>query len=319
MKKLLVVLLAAMMIVSVAAAAMAAVTVKGDFRYDFTMDSAKEGQDSVVDTPDLRLQFSGNVNDNLSAYMQIRTKNAGQQTVTDNIYDDDPLVLDNETKDYKVGSFYADEYHITLKQSFGTFKVGNWDWKTTPSRVNLKSNGFNVFPRTQTTLALDVPFESGLFAGIAYALDGNSPAASDVEDGGYDVKVGYKADVFGVEVHYFDTKTAAEATNIALDVYYQATDNIKAYVYANDPDSKATDADVDPVIGASFSNFLGEKSKVSLEYAVDKECNDRNFNPYFLTVSVPTATGIIFEVEHSNYMDGTEEETKTVVRGKFLF
>jgi len=313
MKKLLVVLFASMLVLSMAVVSMAAMTIKGDFRYEVISDSTKTGDEEISDNPDFRLIFDGPVSDTLSVHLQMRT--AGiikQQELTENTWDDTNSV--NVATKYKFGSFYADEYWFLFTKSWGTMKVGSWDWKDTPSRILVKSNGNNIVPRNEVQVAVDVPFESGLYTGILYNLDQSSDLK--VGDGSYALKVGFKTDLFGVEVNTEDYGLANGSSVLAYDLFYNINSDMKVYLYARDPKTDASDgADAENILGFLWKNIAGSKVQASLEYGIDAQGTAPNeWNQIGLQVKVPFKNGLGLEFEHTNSFSAGEEQTKDVLR-----
>jgi opacity protein-like surface antigen len=307
MKKLLVIFLSAVLVLSFAAASMAAATVTGDFRYEWYNETKT---DDSYDNADLRVKIAGNVSDSVSAYLVARAQSLNYNKV-----------LTIGGTDYKIGNdgkfdFYIDEWQFVFKQSYGTFTLGNWDWKTTPSRVLLKSAGFNILPRSEGNLAFDKSF-GDFYAGAIMAIDESND--KKINDNGYDVKFGYKSDVWGAEAHYFDTKKNDTDTNVALDAWFKPSDNIKLYVYGNDyePGYKGIDG-FDPVIGAQFSKIAGTSLKVSIEYGIEARLPDTaaEWNEYALQLQYAFSNKVVAELEYQNVSDTDE---KLVIRGKFAF
>jgi hypothetical protein len=282
MKKLLVLLVSAALVLSFAAASMAAATVTGDFRYEWYNETATENS---YDNADLRVKVAGNVSDTVSAYYVLRAQSLNVSTV------------DGANK----GKFeaYIDEWQFVWKQAYGTFTLGNWDWKTTPSRVLLKSAGYNIFPRSEGNLAYDNAF-GDFYVGGVMAIDVANDAK--VDDNGYDVKFGYKSDIWGAEAHYYDTKLV-NGTSYAIDGWFKPTDNIKVYVYGNDP--KGTWKGIggfDYVVGAQFSKIAGTTLKASVEYAPieRKESATFDWNEYAVQLQYTFKNKVVGELEYTN-------------------
>jgi len=292
MKKLLVVLLAAMMVLSIAAVSMAAATVEGDFRAEWTKEDGTANEDIKFGKSDLRLKFKGNVSDTVDAYM----------------------IIANEK-----GAFKHKEYAVTLNQDWGKVQAGNWDYKLIPSRVLAKPHGVNCVNAGGSGMqwAFDIPVGDGANFGLWLIPD----LSEDVMD--YDVKFGYKGDGFGAEIHYGVVNDPAlalanlDANYYSFDFYYNVADNIKAFIYGinfNDEmnawqtvsSKKALfwDEDLAPVIGATFSNIGGSKLTASLEYglvdAIDFSNGDK-FAQMALQLKYSFTNKVALEVEYYNY------------------
>lgn len=318
MKKLLVLLVSAMLVLSLAAVSMASVEVTGDFRYVYTLDSAKEDEEELTDGIDLRLEVLGQVSDTVSAYLKLRNQDGGDET------------------------FKADEYFLTFAPDWATFQVGYFDWSLTPSVDIITANGFDSFPRTNTLFTVDVPFGNGFSFGIAYVFDGNDSVDGytrsgvsgaeirNVQDGAYDLKLGYANELFGGEVHYSETKTdgtiadddevlANFEKNLAINVWYQALENLQIYALRNDPEYAldGSDVDAETVVGFYWSNIAATPFGFRAEYnttSVNDGTDD--YHPYGVRLDYTFGNGLILELEHLNY---NSDDTTTALTAKVLF
>lgn len=316
MKKLLVLLVSAMLVLSLAAVSMASVEVTGDFRYVYTLDSAKEDEEELTDGIDLRLEVLGQVSDTVSAYLKLRNQDGGDET------------------------FKADEYFLTFAPDWATFQVGYFDWSLTPSVDIIAANDFDSFPRTDTLFTVDVPFGRGFSIGAAFALDGNdfnddtgedgiTPLGRDVKDGAYDVKLGYANEIFGGEVHYSDTGTDNTTgdyfeTNVAVNVWYNPLENLQLFAARNAPEYvDDRDVDAETLVGFYWNNIAATPFGLRAEYIVTKrEVGNDDFNPYGIRLEYQFTNNLILELEHVNYLDkdvSNDEESKTSLTAKVLF
>lgn len=248
MKKLLVVLMAAMMVLSMAAASMAAATVSGDWRWEWTMNDGAPATDHFTySKSDLRFNFNGKVSDSVDAYLQV-------------VINDSAIAIK--------------EYKVTFKQSFGTITTGYWDYKLAPSRVLLKAHqALNCVNNKKFQVLAEVPFADNFTFGLYFTPFATRTA--DYQDS-YDLKLAYKAESFGAEIHYGNAPAIDDADYIALDFYYDITKDIKATLVAVSVDDQGPLADsysddgatvegLDVIVGLVWKNIAGSKLTGSLE------------------------------------------------------
>jgi hypothetical protein len=290
MKKLLVLFLSAVMVLSFAAVSMAAATVEGDWRVEWVQDESAANDDLAFKQHDLRLNFKGKVSDTVDAYMQ-----------------------------YTFGTTEAlKEYYVTFNQSWGKVMAGQWDYKLVPSRVLIKPQGSLNCVNAKTSsnkglqILTEVPFADGFTFGFWLVPD----LTEDQMD--YDLKLAYKADSFGAEVHYGETNSALDdADYISFDVYYNVVDNIKVFLYGVDAGDNITtwEDNLAPVVGATFSNIAGSKLTASLELALEE--TDVDFTEYALQFKYAFSNKVALEVEYGNL--NSDDDTKLVIRPRVKF
>ncbi|TCL57445.1 porin-like protein [Hydrogenispora ethanolica] len=309
MKKLLVLFACLALLLSMAAAAMAAIDVKGDFRYELIKNSDKDGESSVYDNADLRLQFSGKASETLEAYVQVRAQSG-----------------DKPDKSNTSQNFYADEYYFTFKQPFGTIKWGAFDYKVHPSRVLLKVCDNNIFvERNPTMFTADIPLgDSGVYSGFGYVIDGTSSLV--LLDDAYDFKLGYKTKLYGVEANYYETnasKASAVDSLLALDAWYQVTPTIKVFAFYSDPDYSETvkPFKAETALGVTWDKIGGSTLKATYEYCVsgrEKSGVKWDKDPWALQLIYTFNNKFSFEYELQNKVaDG--EKTEAILRSRVKF
>jgi len=302
MKKLLIVLLAAMMVLSLAAVSMAAPTVGGELKFiykiaDELVDDNNDEND-ITDATEAKVTFTTEVSDTVKGFVAIKAKEGAAV------------------------SAYLDEYHMTFTQGFGTVKVGYFGHKLTPSLDIIKGHGLKELKANALTV-VDYNVSDAFVVGLAYALDGNEKKLADADadaklalgdfkpvyDGAYDLKLGYKADSFGGEVHIFgngDVEVAGKVESVtALDIWYQPTDVIKAYFDYVAPSYKdetaATEKDPAMIVGALFT--LTEALSARVEYNLEApEGADNNYGVKFVYKFTNKVTG---ELKMEGKEDGT--------------
>jgi hypothetical protein len=295
MKKLLVFFLSAALVLSMAAVSMAAATVTGDFRYNMYEDETPSvGDDSYADT-DLYLRASGNLSDSVYAtanFEWVKKNTEGAWT----------------TK--------VDEFFVTSKYGWGTAKMGYYEYKFTPDRVELKSAGKHVWAKNDATFEVNVPVAEG------FVIDGifQPYAEAGVDDGGYGLAVNYKAENWGAKVTYADFKQDVDLT--AFDVYYMFNENMKLWVegvdYSANDNSLVYDDGMDPVIGFAWTNIADTKLYASLEYAINKRQPDTSneWNEYVFKAAYKLSNNIGLEFYH--YVVG-DDLTKDKFRLRYQF
>lgn len=245
MKKLLVLLVGAALVLSLAAVSMA-VEIKGDFRYDMFNEEGRTDDDGSPDETysktDLRLRFTQDLSDtvNVTANFKFADGGSGKEG--------------KESKDSLSTSL--DEFLVTGKQGWGTWYTGRFEYKFTPSRVELKSGHYHVWEKSDGLVVLNVPVGDSGFSvdAIVQPFAGNAQA-----DGAYGVALNYGAEKWGAKLTYADflyekgntyklDDTGAPTTEVdkygytygdsntllAADVFYKATDNVTLFVAAVD-------------------------------------------------------------------------------------
>lgn len=304
MKKLLVVLLAAMMVLSVAAVSMAAVNVKGDFRYDMFQDET--ATDESYANADLRLNFSGAVSDTVDASATFKTVHS---------------------KNAPSNDFAIDEFFVNYKQTWGSVKAGYYEYKFTPSRVLLKSGGYHVWPKADVLVA--TTFNSPV-DGLTFDVLVQPYQQNQQDDGAYGVAVDYKADSFGVKLSYADFLMPVSGTDdanlMAIDAYYMISDTMKVFVTAVDYSAnEKVGADpvkydgIDPVIGFSWDKIAGSKFFAAVEYAINPRFEDdenKEFNETTLNLKYQFTNNTGLEIEH--YV-ANADQNKTMYRLRYKF
>ncbi len=307
MKKLLVILMAAVMMFSVAAVSMAAATVEGDVRWEWTKEDGAANEDLKFAKHDLRFNFKGNVSDTVSFYLQ-----------------------------YEFAKPEVKEYFLTMNQSWGKVQAGQWDHKLIPSRVIMKPHGINCVngkdsANKSMAWLFDIPVGDAFTFGLWMIPD----LTEDEMD--YDLKFAYKADSFGAEVHYGVLENVEKANYQAFDVYYNVNDSIKVFVNAINVSDEygATlkapwNDNLAPVIGAVFKNIGGSKLTASLEMGLEDATDPRDGKEYAqLASQIKYAFNnkISLEVEYFNYnkikIAGSDvencNENKIVIRPRVKF
>ncbi len=303
MKKLLVVLMAAMMVLSVAAVSMAA-TVEGDWRAEWVMQDGVNDDDLFFSKYDLRFNFKGKVSDNVEAYLQLAYDNSVNGAT---VVDPDSAVSGDEIKGSSFLGFAVKEYYVTFNQSWGKVQAGFWDYKLVPSRVLLKPHGVNAVNAKDMQFVFDIPVGEALSFGLFMDPD----LREDAMD--YDIKVAYKADSFGAEVHYYNDPAIEDGTYTAFDLYYKINDNFKAFVYGIQAgEGKQTWVEeLAPVIGATAT---AGAFTASLEYALEEAAVD--YTPYALQLKYAFTNKVNLEVEYQNV---DEDNNKLIIRPRVKF
>ncbi len=306
MKKLLVLVVTVAMLLSIAAVSLAAVTTTADFRYEIIKDASKTAsQDAWTDNADFRIKFAGKVSDTIDASLMLRaqtkvkpgTASASLSTTTTSVpalnSNNQPVLDSNGNPTYvnviksvsvsneAASSIYADEFFFNFKQTWGTVKVGAFDYKVHPSRILAKACDNNIFvERNPTMVTANIPIgETGLYTGGAYVIDGSS---DKLRDNAYDFMLGYKfGKAAGVELHYYETAAKRANGNLKktfnYDAYYQVTNTFKAYVYGTDPtyynlNNNASNVkfEQETMLGLLFTKIAGTNLQASFEYSIDE-------------------------------------------------
>lgn len=314
MKKVLVLLVGAALVLSLAAVSMAEVTVKGDFRYDMYDDEGradKDGNplDNTYGVTDLRLRFTGDLSDTVQATVNFK------------------WVQDSETSSDATGGASIDEFKVTGKQSWGTWTMGHFEYKFTPSREELKSGGYHVWQKADALFLVNVPAGDSGFSVDAMV---QPYSENKVDDGAYGVALNYGVEKWGMRLSYADF--LSELSNgdgmdlMALDVHYNMNDDMLVYVAA--VDYSANDEDIteyngidgiDPVIGFKVKNLAGvERWFASAEYAINKRYDgtDDEWTAYFLKTTYKLNNGVGLELY---YCPVDEDNNKTQLRLRYQF
>ena len=302
MKKWLVFLVSAALVLSLAAVSMAAVTVKGDFRYEFTSD------DSVANTDyqfsDLRFAVEGPVSDTVTAYGLFQLKH------------------DFKNSTSVSSSFDLNEYYVTYKKDWGSVKAGFYEYKFTPSRVLLKSGNKHVWDNTDVLIAstFKTPVD-GLTFDFLF-----QPYAQNVQDdGSYGLSFAYNASNFGVKATYADFKNLGnvEKDLFAWDIYFMLNDTMKLFANAvdynqNKPGTKYSG--IDPVVGFAWDKIGGSGLYGAVEYALNARNENSTTAPEFdeytvnLKYKFTDKTGL--EIEHYEVGKGQD---KNIFRLRYQF
>jgi hypothetical protein len=349
MKKLLALGLSAVMVLGLAATVMAGVAVKGDLRYEFISDGSREAEDDSYDNPDLRLWVDAEISENLSAYLKLRYQPDGDTLTGSNIITSTDGSAGTKTtiitKNWTLAEddLSIDEYFLTWDTNFATLKIGDFEYKVNPSRIVAQSNEYDSFTKADLLITGNIPF-GNYYAGFAYAVAGSKvskkiskrtdvttadytvrgPVKFDyysvnpIEDGAYDICLGYKTDTYGLEFHAFDTKTDdpdSVATSVSYDAWYKPSENIKLFSYGNQAAyGDDSDADLNPVVGVLFTRFFSDQLQAGLEYALNE--NNSDYTPYGIQLIYNFNNHWGLELEHSNV---TEDDDKTVCRFSLKF
>jgi hypothetical protein len=306
MKKLLVLFLSAALVLSLAAVSLAAVTFNGDFRYNMYEDETVSGDQSFGQT-DLRLRVTGDLSETVKATANFKWK---------------------ETD---AGGFAAsvDEFYGTAKYSWGTAKMGYYEYNFTPNRVELNTAGLRVTPKNDATFEVNIPLADGFQVDgvlLPYAVSGKT------DDGSYAVSLNYKAENWGAKASYWDLKYA-DYDYVCIDAYYMLNENMKLFVnaadysYNNDVRTAKLcdnntiryDDGFDPVIGFNWSNIADTKLAASVEYAVNSRydvAENDDFNEYIIKAAYKLDNGIGLEFYH--YVAGSDM-TKEMFRIRYQF
>jgi hypothetical protein len=300
MKKLLVILLAAMMVLSLAAVSMAAPTVGGELKLVYTIadEDPDDGnkQNDITDNAEAKVTFSTKVSDSVTGFVAVKAGSGAGS------------------------NFVADEYHITIAQDFGQFKLGYFGKSLTPDLDIIKAFGSVKELKANVLAEGTFNIADGFTLGVDYALDGNADVVGgvwkpaklgdipEIYDGAYVLSLAYAADSFGGAVNFFgnDAKNDGEYKNItALDVWYQPVDMLKAYVAYVDASQKKAAGDKDPkasiIIGAyaDFTDALYGRFEYNLE---DYKAKSNN---YGIKLGYKFANGITAEAKAVKNFDGT--------------
>jgi hypothetical protein len=287
MKKFLVFVASAVLILSTAAVSLAAPTFSGDFKYNMYEDESAATQH--YGETDLLMRISGNVSD--SVYATANFEWLKQSTAA-------------------AWTAKVDEFYATAKQSWGTVKMGYYEYKFTPSRVELSSANFKVLPKCDATFEVNVPVGNGFV--IDGIIEPYKNADGTADDGTYGVAVNYKAENWGAKFTYVDLKLDRDVT--AIDAYYMVHKDMKVFVDAVDyseVDTTKYDDGLDPVVGIAWANVADTKINAAFEYALNSRTDSTtsdDYNEYILKATYKFANNIGLEFYHYVVGDGKNKE-----------
>jgi hypothetical protein len=302
MKKFLVLFVSAALVFSLAAVSMAAVTVNGDFRYNMYDNEDPKLTDSTYAETDLRIRITGDLSDTVKATANYKWKRGSNTTYSTDL----------------------DEFYATWKPEagWGTVKMGYYEFKFTPSRVELKSGGYHVWNKADALFEADIPVVGvdGLTATVLCQPYKNDKA----DDGAYGMALNYKADNWGAQVSYADFKNDAYGDLTAIDAYYMINENMKVFVDAVDYSENEVsstcvyDDGFDPVIGFAWSNIADTPLYASIEYATTSRNKDldNEYDEYIIKASYKLANNIGLEFYH--YVVG-DDQNKDMFRIRYRF
>jgi hypothetical protein len=300
MKKLLVLFLSAALVLSLAAVSLAAVTVNGDFRYNMYENEDPALTDESYGETDLRVRVTGDLSETVKATVNLK------------------WVQDSKTSGDNVADTQIDEFYAIMTESWGTVKMGHYEYKFTPSRVELKSGGYHVWKKCDTLFEVDVPVAEGFTVEGVFQPYGEN----DADDGAYGVAVNYKAENWGAKVSYADFKQDLDLT--AIDVYYMINEDMKVFVDAVDYSENEVsstcvyDDGFDPVIGFAWSNIADTPLYASVEYAITPRNKDESneYDEYVVKAAYKLSNNIGLEFYH--YVIG-DSLTKDMFRLRYQF
>jgi hypothetical protein len=297
MKKLLVLFVSAALVFSLAAVSLAAAMVTGDFKYNIYEDDSTtvNGSHHYADT-DLYVRVSGDLSDSVYATGNFEFKRVSDGTFTTAI----------------------DEFYATMKEDWGTAKMGYYEYEFTPSRVNLSSANFKVLPACDATFEVNISLAEGVtLDGVVEPLK-NSDGTAD--DGTYGVALNYKTKNWGAKVSYFDLKLDRDVKTI--DIYYMVNDNVKVFADAVDyseVDLTKYDDGFDPIIGIAWSNVADTPLYLAFEYALNARTDSstgEDYQDYYTTAKYQLSNKIGLELYHE--ING-DDKTKDKFRIRYQF
>jgi hypothetical protein len=310
MKKFLVLFVSAALVFSLAAVSMAAVTVNGDFRYNMYDDESQGDKDNTYSETDLRIRVTGDLSDTVKATANMKFK---RSTAEGFDYTDGKGANINTS---------LDEFYATWKPEWGTVKMGYYEFKFTPSRVELKSGGYHVWNKADALFEADIPVVGvdGLTATVLCQPYKNDKA----DDGAYGMALNYKADNWGAQVSYADFKNDAYGDLTAIDAYYMINENMKVFVDAVDYSENEVsstcvyDDGFDPVIGFAWSNIAETPLYASIEYAITPRNKDQanEYDEYIVKAAYKLSNNIGLEFYH--YVVG-DDQNKDMFRIRYRF
>jgi hypothetical protein len=291
MKKILTFLLSAALVLSLAAVSLAAVTVAGDFRYDMyedegAVDSSGNPSDNSYANTDLRVRVSGDLSESVFATANFQWKRGSNNDLKTNL----------------------DEFYATWTQPWGLAKMGYYEYKFTPSRVELKSGGYHVWKKNDATFEVNIPLAEG------FTVDGifQPYAENEQGSGSYGAALNYKAENWGAKLTYADFKQDLDLA--AIDVYYMFNENMKLFIdavdYSGNDTSAVYDDGFDPVIGFAWDKIANTKLYASCEYALNPRNKDlaTEYDEYVLKAAYKLENNIGLEFYHFVIGDDLNKE-----------
>ncbi|HYH04717.1 MAG TPA: hypothetical protein VEC37_16620 [Bacillota bacterium] len=305
MRKLLVLLVAMVLILSVATVSLAALEVRGDFRYNFTYNGSDSalGEDKMVDDHDFRLEFVGKYSDKVVAFVRLRDAGTKGDFLDFNNND----IKDKAEEDTSI-SANVDQFWVSYQSKYALWKMGDFEWKILPSRDELTPNGGYCMRRTDTMISAEIPLPKGCYTGFAFIPDGNGEG-SDVQDGAYALKLGYANPKYAGEVHYFDTKSTSpknRKTVFAVDTWYKPFATVKVYLCYTDPkfvDDVANGQDPDTMLGFYWEQIMKTPLNSRFEYIVNRKVqNTMEYNPWRFSVGWDFTSNLSAGVNVTNYI-----------------
>ena len=261
MKKVLVVFLSAVMVLSLAAVAFGAVNVNGELKlkYNFqgtnsVVGATPKGQDNN-DLAEIKLKFSGAVNDNLSYFIAAKAK-----------------ASDNDGDTSSNTDFYLDEYYFAYATDFGTIKAGLTAFKPKGPVVDVIDGAYKDL-KAATGIQYLNKFADAIDVTVFYTPD-YYKCDESLYDNAAALKVGYNTDMWGVEGNVVSIgnkqdnggKDAAEgrATGYTVNAYVVPVENFTVYT------SLGKDQFDDPayILGLKY---VYDKLTLMGEYDFDKD------------------------------------------------
>jgi hypothetical protein len=321
MKKVLVVFLSAVMVLSLAAVAFGAVNVNGELKlkYNFqgtnsVVGATPKGQDKN-DLAEIKLKFSGSVNDNLSYFVAAKAK------ASDNDDGGTPSKTDNT-------DFYLDEYYFAYATDFGTIKAGLTAFKPKGPIVDVIDGAYKDL-KAATGIQYSNKFADAIDVAVFYTPD-YYKCDESLYDNATALKVGYNTDMWGVEGNVVSIgnkqetagKKVAEdgrATGYTVNAYVVPVENFTVYC------SVGKDQFDDPaqVLGLKY---VYDKLTLMGEYDFDKKngdyVNDFKENLWGVKAIYQSAHGIEYEAGKKlkgNSTNGTDMASECWVSAKVKF
>jgi hypothetical protein len=321
MKKVLVVFLSAVMVLSLAAVAFGAVNVNGELKLKYNFQGANsvvgatpKGQDKN-DIAEIKLKFSGSVNDNLSYFVAAKAK------ASDNDDGGTPSKTDNT-------DFYLDEYYFAYATDFGTIKAGLTPFKPKGPVVDVIDGAYKDL-KAATGIQYLNKFADAIDVTVFYTPD-YYKCDESLYDNAAALKVGYNTDMWGVEGNVVsignkqedNTKKVAEdgrATGYTVNAYVVPVENFTVYA------SVGQDQMEDPaqVLGLKY---VYDKLTIMGEYDFDKEngdyVDDFKENLWGVKAIYKSAHGIEYEAGRKlkgNSANGTDMASECWVSAKVVF
>jgi hypothetical protein len=298
MKKLLVLFLSGILVLSLAAVALAEVTVNGDFRYNMYEDESDPDDKSYGET-DLRVRITGDLSETVKTTVNLK------------------WVQDSKTSGDDVDDTVIDEFYATWKPEWGTVKMGHYEYKFTPSRVELKSGDYHVWKKCDALFEVNLPIAEGFTVdGLFQPYEENT-----ANDGSYGIALNYTAENWGAKLSYADFGSDDYGDLTAIDVYYNLNEDMKLFVDAVDyskNDGSGKYDGFDPVIGFQWLNIAETNLEASLEYAFNPRYDGQpdEYTEYVVTAKYKLANNIGLEFYH--YIVG-DDLTKDQFRIRYQF